>query len=59
LSEVGAGFQPAPAAGLALMFRRLKTCGHFCPKWVQVFNLHKHPSCHSIITPPAPPSRRS
>jgi len=22
------------------MFRRLKTCGHFCPKWVQVFNLH-------------------
>jgi len=22
------------------MFRRLKTCGHFCSKWVQVFNLH-------------------
>jgi hypothetical protein len=44
LPEVGAGFQPAQPAKPEPNFRRLKTCGHDCPKWVQVFNLHSQPS---------------
>jgi hypothetical protein len=41
---VGAGFQPAQPAKPEPDFRRLKTCGHDRPKWVQVFNLHNQPS---------------
>jgi hypothetical protein len=44
LPEVGAGFQPAQPAKPEPDFRRFKTCGHHCPKWVQVFNLHNQPS---------------